>query len=100
MPTPESVLERYFIKQCALRGIWQNKFTSAITGVPDRIVIYNGTTAFVELKAKNGVLSERQKRVIAQIKSHGGTVFVPYSKQDVDDIVSQLTEKEGEKRGI
>jgi hypothetical protein len=89
---PETLLENYFKKQCAEKKIWQNKFTSGVTGVPDRIAVYNGKTVFVELKAKHGVLSDRQKRVIAQIRAHGGTVNVPKSKQDIDAIISLLTQ--------
>lgn len=88
---PEAKLEAYFIKQAKIAHVWQNKFISGVTGVPDRIIIANGTTAFVELKAKDGRLSERQKLVIAQIRSHGGTVYVPFSKQDIDDIFAVIT---------
>ena len=93
MARPEANLESYFKKQCEKNSIWQNKFTSGITGVPDRIAVANGKTAFVELKAPNGVLSPRQKRVLAQIESHGGTIFVPRSKKDIDEIIAFLGKK-------
>lgn len=87
---PEKRLETYFTKKAEENNCLQYKFTSGVTGVPDRIMIYNGTTAFVELKAKNGVLSERQKFIIKMMKSHGATVFVPFSKEDIDDIFDSI----------
>ena len=87
---PEAKNEEYFEKAAKKAGFWQTKFTSGITGVPDRIIVGNNITAFVELKAIDGILSERQKLVIKAIQRRGGIVFVPYSKQDVDDIIVYL----------
>jgi hypothetical protein len=84
----ESQIELYFKQQCAKNNIWQNKFLSGVTGIPDRIAVSNSKTVFVELKTLTGKASARQKRVIDQIKSHGGVVFLPRSKSDVDDIIS------------
>lgn len=83
---PEATLEDYFKKQAQKHNALQYKFLSGITGVPDRILIHNGMTVFVELKAKNGVLSERQKFIIQSMRNHGATVFVPFSKADIDAI--------------
>lgn len=69
----------------------QYKFISGITGVPDRILVYNGTVAFIELKTRNGILSERQKFVIKSLRQHGATVFVPFSESDIDAIFEQLS---------
>lgn len=87
---PEASLETYFIKKAEENNALQYKFLSGITGVPDRLIIYQGITAFVELKAKNGVLSKRQKFVINSMRSHGAIVFVPYSKKDIDDIFNNI----------
>lgn len=83
---PEATLEAYFIKKAEENNALQFKFLSGVTGVPDRLLIYNGITAFVELKAKNGILSKRQKFIINSMRSHGATVFIPYSKVDIDNI--------------
>lgn len=93
MLRPEAKIEDYFKKSAEDNGFLQYKFISGVTGVPDRIIIGGGTIAFVELKAINGELSKRQKLVINTIRRHGGTVFVPYSKKDVDDIISYLKKK-------
>lgn len=87
---PEATLEDYFKKQAQKHNALQYKFLSGITGVPDRILIHNGATVFVELKAKNGVLSERQKLVIQSMRNHGATVFVPFSKEDIDKIFDKI----------
>lgn len=90
---PEATLEAYFKKQAEANGMLQYKFLSGITGVPDRIIIGYGTTAFVELKAKNGVLSERQKFIIQSMRDHGATVFIPYSKKDIDEIIAKIKQR-------
>lgn len=90
---PEAALEKYFQEQAEKHGFLQYKFLSGITGVPDRIIIGYGVTAFVELKAKNGVLSNRQKFVINSMQKHGATVFVPFSKTDIDDIFAKIKQR-------
>ena len=87
MKRPEAKLEDYFEQQAKTHNFLQYKFISGVTGVPDRIIVGNNITAFVELKAQNGKLSERQKFLINSIRRHGGLVFVPFSKQDIDDII-------------
>lgn len=83
---PEAKLEKYFVDTARSLGYLQYKFTAGETGVPDRILIGNNKTVFVELKALNGVLSERQKLIHKQIRARGGTVFTPFSKQEIDEI--------------
>ena len=97
MQRPEAKIESYFEKAVKDSGFLQYKFTSGVTGVPDRIIVGGGLTAFVELKAANGVLSARQKLVIRSIRRHGGIVFVPHSKKDVDDIIKYI---EKNKNGV
>lgn len=90
---PESTLEKYFKEQAAKNKILQYKFLSGITGIPDRIIIGYGITAFVELKAKNGMLSKRQKYVIKSMRNHGAIVFVPFSKEDIDEIFKKIKQR-------
>lgn len=92
MKRPEAKIEEYFEKKAAENNMLQYKFTSGVTGVPDRLLIGCGTIALVELKAANGKLSDRQKFVINAIRRHGGKVFVPFSKQDVDAIFTEIRE--------
>ena len=67
---PESIIESYFINQVKKHKCLQFKFLSGITGVPDRILIINKQIVFVELKA--------------------------YSKTDIDDMFSTLTQRKTE----
>ncbi len=87
---PEAQIEDYLENEAKRNNFLQYKFTSGVTGVPDRIIVGNGITAFIELKAINGRLSERQKFVIRNIRRHGGIVFIPYSKADVDKIIDYI----------
>ena len=89
MMRPESALESYFQEQAEKHGFLQYKFLSGVTGVPDRIIIGNGITAFVELKDKNGRLSKRQQFVIQSMRNHGAIVYVPFSKEDIDEILTK-----------
>lgn len=93
MLRPEAKIEDYFIKSAEDNGFLQYKFISGVTGVPDRIIIGGGIIAFVELKTKDGKLSKRQELVINTIRRHGGTVFIPYSREDVDDMILYLKKK-------
>lgn len=93
MKRPEAVLETYFKQSAEKNGYVQYKFTSGVTGVPDRILIGNGLTVFVELKSKNGIVSKRQEVVIDAIRRHGGTVFVPFCVKDIDNIMTYIKTK-------
>lgn len=88
---PEAQIEAYLEEEAKRNHFLQYKFTSGVTGVPDRIIVGNGITAFIELKAINGTLSARQELVINSIRRHGGLVFIPYSKADVDEIIDYIS---------
>lgn len=45
-------------------------------GVPDFVCCFEGKFLAIEAKSKKGVLSERQKMHINDIKNHEGTAFV------------------------
>lgn len=97
MSTPEGILEDYAMKLAKEHGFLFYKFMSGVTGVPDRIIVGHGHTVFMELKAKNGVLSARQKLEIRKIRNHGGTVYVPKNKEDIDAVFRELLETEQKK---
>jgi len=90
---PEAKLEDYFIKQAEKHNVLQFKFLSGVTGVPDRLVIGYGQTIFVELKAKNGILSKRQTFIINSMRNHGAKVFVPFSKEDIDTFFEKIKQR-------
>ena len=90
--TPEGRIESYLVRQCKIHGLLCYKFTAPSTaGVPDRIVIGNGQTVFVELKAPGEKPRALQIAIHRQIRAHGGTVFVIDTKTGVDDFIQLMT---------
>lgn len=66
------------------------KFVSGITGVPDRIVVLNGHTVFVELKAPGGKPRPLQTARIAQLRAAGAQVHVVDTEEGAAALVSDL----------
>ncbi|TLP73307.1 VRR-NUC domain-containing protein [Nesterenkonia sphaerica] len=64
------------------------KFSSGVNGVPDRIVLINERTVFVELKAKNGRLSSLQKVQIDRTRARGADVRVMHTRELVDEFIA------------
>ena len=59
MGQAEGIVETYLKKECEKQNFTCYKFTSpGTTGVPDRIVIGNGQTIFVETKSSTGRLED------------------------------------------
>ncbi|MET3172918.1 UNVERIFIED_ORG: hypothetical protein ABIB52_000746 [Arthrobacter sp. UYCu721] len=91
MPTPEGIVEKHFIKQCKALSFMCLKFTSpGTTGVPDRVIIGNRQTVFVELKAPGEEPRRLQKEVIKEMRDHGALVYVASTKDQVDDLFAEL----------
>ena len=94
MGKPENSVEAYLARRCKALRWEQFKFTApGRRGVPDRVVMGNGYTAFIELKSADGSLSPIQKAVIPRMRRAGAIVFVCPSKADVDkalDILAAL----------
>lgn len=88
--TPEGILEDYAENLATQNGFLYLKFVSGVTGVPDRIIIGDGKVVFMELKQTNGRLSSRQKLMITYIRQHGGIVYVPFDKADIDRAFEEL----------
>lgn len=92
MGKPEGTIETYMRKQAEQRGFLFYKFTSpANDGVPDRILIGNGYTCFVELKKSETELPRKlQRRVINRMIDHGAFVYVIGSKPGADKLLAAL----------
>lgn len=91
---PEGEIETYMAKQSKKNGILCYKFVSpGNRGVPDRILIGNGHTVFVELKAPGETPRELQKYVIRQMKKAGADVEVADTKESVDKILNRILAK-------
>lgn len=92
MGKPEGRIENHLIKRCKQHGFLTYKFTSpGHRGVPDRIVIGNNHTIFIELKSATGTLSPLQKTTINKMKKAGANVFVCKSKNEVDKIINMIS---------
>lgn len=87
----ENVIETYLRKQCNLRHVLCYKFVSpAKSGVPDRLLIYNGKVWFCETKRPGGRTRALQDVQIAKMRRHGATVYVADTKDKVDAMLDEL----------
>jgi len=92
MGKPEETVELYLKKQAEAKGFLCYKFTSpGHNGVPDRCIIGNGTTAFVETKAPDGHLRKIQSHRIKEMQAHGATVYVAFTREQVDKILEEIS---------
>lgn len=95
MGKPEGLVENYLIKQSKANGYLCYKFTSpGKRGVPDRIVIGNGHTIFIELKSETGDLRKQQEFRIREMREHGADVRVLNTKQKIDQFFLELESEE------
>jgi len=88
---PESYIENYLYREVKKRRGLCMKFVSAITGVPDRIVVLNGRTIFVETKAPGESLRRLQEIRVAEIRAAGGDVRVIDTRELVDEFITEIT---------
>lgn len=88
---PEAILEDYLATLCAARSWLYFKFTSpSRRGVPDRIIIGNTLTCFVELKGTEKTPRLDQLRRMAQINEAGGIATWVATKEHIDQLVATL----------
>ena len=87
----ESKIENYLKTEVGKYNGMCLKFTSSVSGVPDRIVVLpDNRVYFVELKQEKGRLSKIQKYMHKQFNKRGVPVYVPYSKNDVDKFIEEV----------
>lgn len=87
----ESKIENYLKTEVGKYNGMCLKFTSSVSGVPDRIIILpDNRIYFVELKQEKGRLSKIQKYMHKQFNKRGVPVYVPYSKNDVDEFIEEV----------
>lgn len=90
----EKKLERNLQKRIKEIGGKAYKFTSPnCTGVPDRLIIFNGRFCFAEIKSTGGKLSARQILEIKKLRELGAKVFVVYTPQDIEKIINFITDE-------
>lgn len=56
-------------------------------GLPDLVILYNNTSLWVELKAKAGVVSDKQKAVHGEIKTTGNNIEIIRNIEDLTAIL-------------
>jgi len=83
----ESAIETYLVKRIKCIGGLCYKFSSSVNGVPDRIVIYNGQTYFIELKRPGGKPRKDQLKVHRDFKKQGVNVLVMDTKEQIDTFI-------------
>lgn len=87
----ESRVEAWLKGQTEKHGGMYFKFVSpGNIGVPDRIILYQGRTYFVELKQDHGVLSEIQRAQIERMQRCGAHVAVVYGKHGAEELAKRL----------
>lgn len=89
--TPEGKVDDHLTKRCKALKYTCLKFTApGTTGVPDRIVIGNGQTVFLELKKPGDSLRRMQRIVVAEMRGNGAVVRVANTKELVDDVLAEV----------
>lgn len=85
----ENDIENYLIKKVELLGGLCMKFVSpGRRGVPDRIILIDGKTFFVELKRPGGVLRKDQLKMKEKFEKQGVSVYVVETKQKADTLLT------------
>lgn len=91
MGKPEDFVEKYLMRRCKAMGFGCLKFTSPGTsGVPDRIVIGNGRTVFVETKRAGAKLRRLQEVITAEMRKQGADVRVADTREMVDEFLTEI----------
>ena len=90
MGKAENYVEGYLTRRINDAGGLCLKFTSSIVGVPDRIIILNGHTLFVEAKSLVGKPSAIQLHRIEKMRDAGADVRLIGSRELVDDLLEEL----------
>jgi len=90
----ESDVEKYMVTRLGESTIPCVKFLPyGIVGMPDRIILLpDSKVMWVELKTDNGRLSDVQRYRHKKLKDSGQDVRVIWNREDVDELVAEITE--------
>lgn len=87
----EGKIEKYLDSEVKKIGGFTRKWTCpGHIGVPDRIVFYRGKIYFIEVKTKNGTLTERQHRELTLLNDAGFNAGVVFGLIGVDKFIREL----------
>jgi hypothetical protein len=90
----ESKIETYLKNQIKTVGGLCYKFKSTVNGVPDQLVIYNGTMYLVEVKRPGEKPRANQVHVHGQIKKQGVPVYTVDTETGVDTFIKDVLKAE------
>lgn len=93
MGKAENYVEGYLVDQCDAYDILCFKFISGHNGVPDRICIGNGLVRFIETKSKTGQPTPLQRAIHRMFARHGVTVYVPHTREEIDELIIPLKQR-------
>ena len=87
----ERCIERKLVAECHDAGLLCWKFGSpGHVGVPDRMILHNGRTVFVEVKAPGKTPTKLQEHCHKELREAGFEVIVLDSMDDVRLLVDRL----------
>jgi len=86
----ERDIEKHLIKRIKEFDGMVLKFTSSISGVPDRVVICQGSVFFVEVKRPGEIPSSLQFLTHTAMKKRGAKVYVVDSKVAIDLLIEDM----------
>lgn len=90
----ENDIENYLIKKVELLGGLCMKFVSpGRRGVPDRIILIDGKTFFVELKRPGGVLRKDQIKMKEKFEKQSISVYVVDTKRKADVLLNNIIQQ-------
>lgn len=94
----ESTLEKYLTKKVKDIGGKAVKMVPTFeNGIPDRQVLYKGRTIFVELKKEGGKPAKLQVAFMKELNKHGFETRVIDTKEQVNQLISDLINETGER---
>lgn len=97
----EKEIEHQLVMETGWRGGKAVKFVSpSYSGMPDRLVLLpDGKMAFVEVKAPGKKPRLLQKKRHAMLRRMGYQVFILDAKEEVSQILDEITHASEEKEG-
>ena len=91
MRESEKVLERNLNKELKALGGWSIKILSNfITGLPDRLVLFNGKAYFVEVKSEGKRPSTIQRAVHKKLEVLGFPVSVIDTTEKLNNFINEI----------
>lgn len=93
MGKPEAYVENYLYAQAKAHQGECYKFTSGVSGVPDRILVLRGYTIFIELKALGEKPRDQQWVQIERMQKAGAEVHVIDNREDIDLLLADVMDR-------